>query len=242
MLVWVPSLDCKGEVQLELNDDFVFKHICNDVSRGVLEESILATGAITECRFQVLFDFATHYFANGDYRSCLINAQCALERYREFFIRLVLAKHCLKDEDIASYFKSMSKQTERQIGAFNTVFLLNRKQISSDISNKMTSYRNDVIHKGTFPNKDQTFVFCKRVIDIIAEGIKGFDSAELISAQKKDFNSRSLENIEIELSINPVLNFKNFSDNAWLREFENRIKQKHPHLEITFPYQSNSFP
>ena len=240
MLVWVPAYKGRGEVQVELSDKMVFEYTEIDVSSGALNEITLVIGAVTDCRFQVLFDIAAHNFTNGDYRACLASAHLSLERYREFFIRLVAVEHCLRSEVFDLYWNNMSSQSERQIGAYSTAFILKNKRQFSDISNKMYAYRNSVIHKGTLPSKKKTLEYCVRVMELIAEGLLAFETAALLEEKDKEFDRRNLSSIDVEISSNPILNFELLDINTWQKEFDERTQQKNFGKEISFPYSNGN--
>ena len=91
-----------------------------------------------------------------------------MERYYEFFIKVVLKASGNSFSDIDNIWKTISHQSERQLGAY--VILYSQTFLEeSDLlnNNKETKFRNSVIHKGYIPSKDEAVNFGNRVMEII---------------------------------------------------------------------------
>ena len=73
----------------------------------------------------------------------------SLERFLEFY-SVILTKQGVSSEEMEKNWKLVSNQSERQLGAFFFIYLI-ENETSIHLSNKHVSFRNKVIHKAYIP-------------------------------------------------------------------------------------------
>jgi hypothetical protein len=240
MKVWLPSLDKKGDTLLELKNDFSFEYIESNIKDDVLEVTVVETGVLTDCRFQILFEIATIHLANGQYRDAVLAAHTALERYREFFILAEFIDQGFDSAIIKEFWSSMGNQSERQFGAYQAMMFLRSKSITQGLSSKHVKYRNKVVHQGFFPNAENTYKYCLATLKIIENGLTVLasnDNKILSKAMECEYIRRKVTEATIPISINPLLQFENLKNDGWVNSFNSRLDElkKIPFYEITWP-------
>lgn len=123
-------------------------------------------------KYEILFEIGAYAIVDGYYREAVSSFSSALERYYEFFIKVI----CISREiDMAKFleaWKEVSKQSERQLGAFIFIHLLETGSKPTLLKSKLINFRNDVIHKGKIPSRDEAVEYGQAVLDIIQPLIK----------------------------------------------------------------------
>ena len=142
-------------------DDGVIYSTCNKGHRTVT--------IIQEMKFEILSDMAIKAIVDGYYRDAIASFMGALERLYEFFIEATFRKHGIDKAAFSAANKALTNLSERQLGAFVAVFLLESGKSPMLLPQKMTKLRNDVIHKGKFPDRAETVQFCQNALDCAME-------------------------------------------------------------------------
>lgn len=148
----------------------------------------------------------------------------ALERFFEFAIKVFLTHLKMEDALYDAMFKTMSRQSERQMGAFLALHSLIFCEAYKP-NTKVIEFRNAVIHKGTIPNIEEAKEFCELVyaeIHKISSLLKSHCSDAIHTVLESDFDSRVLKvpegarihdaNRSSIFSINSEKNKENFSE------------------------------
>jgi hypothetical protein len=106
--------------------------------------------------FEILFDYSINAIVDGYYREAVSSFTSSMERYFEYFIKVILRSSGKEFEQIHKIWKSIASQSERQIGAYimlyNQTFDHEPKLLTQ---NKEVPFRNSVIHKGYIPSKQE---------------------------------------------------------------------------------------
>ncbi len=125
--------------------------------------------AMSRERFEVLFDFGTLALLDGYYREAVADFATALERFFEFFVRTVFREQGLPDETVEETWKLMSRQSERQLGAFTALYLLITHRSPDFLSSErlQASFRNSVVHRGRMPSREETAGYAETVHALI---------------------------------------------------------------------------
>lgn len=120
-------------------------------------------------KFEVIFDFGALAFLDGYYREAVADFATALERFFEFFIRTVFRERGLSDETVKDTWKLLSRQTERQLGAFAALYLLFTGRRPDFLHDKRlrVEFRNNVIHKGHIPSQEEAAAYSETVHALI---------------------------------------------------------------------------
>lgn len=141
-------------------------------------------------KFELLFDSGGLALLDGHSREAVSSIAAALERFMEFYVRIVALKHLAgqepleeiikrfsasKYEPFEETWKRVSRQSERQIGAFLFIYLFENGKPPPFIDEcKMQSYgkenkafRNAVIHDGYTPSQEQVVEYGEQVFQFI---------------------------------------------------------------------------
>lgn len=124
--------------------------------------------SIPHLKHEVLFEFGVSAIVDGYYREAISSFAAALERYYEHFIRVIFLGGSKNSFDQA--WKEVKSQSERQLGAYIFIHLHTLGVTPDLLSNKMTQLRNEAVHKGIIPTKEQAIDFGFSVAKIINAG------------------------------------------------------------------------
>jgi hypothetical protein len=124
-------------------------------------------------RFQLLFDLGLRAILDGYYREAVSAFASALERFHETYVRIVAEAAGTPAEAFNASWKQMKKQSERQLGAFVVLYTVQEKEVPPLLdSHKEIPFRNDVIHAGKFPTRDEAIDFGQAVNLILDKVIR----------------------------------------------------------------------
>ena len=118
-------------------------------------------------KFEILFDIGAYAILDGYYREAVSSFTSSLERFYEFFIKVVCLSKEIDWDKTQEAWKEVSNQSERQLGAFIFLHLQETGNKPSLLSNSKVKFRNEVIHKGKIPNKEQALEYGQAVLDVI---------------------------------------------------------------------------
>ncbi len=168
---------------VEQQDDGLYHLTCSSGHR--------TTVWLQNLKFELLFDSGGLALLDGHSREAVSSIAAALERFMEFYVRIVALKHLAGQEPLEETikrfsvgqhepfeetWKRVSNQSERQIGAFLFIYLLENGKPPLFIDEcKMQSYgekenkhfRNAVIHKGYTPSQEQVIEYGEQVFQFI---------------------------------------------------------------------------
>jgi hypothetical protein len=122
--------------------------------------------------FQKLFEVAVSALADDYYREAVGSFAASYERFMELFIRIVLKANGTPNDQLANGWKKISRQSERQLGAFIMLFVLEFGRQPPLLANAHIELRNNVIHQGYFPTKEECLKYGRAVRDSIRQTIK----------------------------------------------------------------------
>lgn len=110
--------------------------------------------------YEILFDRGIFAYSDQYYREAVVNFASSVERFHEYCIRLMLYACRVQLDDVNKTFKSL-KYTERQYGAFVSLFVSLFKVSPPQIgrikpNSEWSSFRNNVVHNGYFPTREET--------------------------------------------------------------------------------------
>jgi hypothetical protein len=118
--------------------------------------------------FEILFDYAINAIADGYFRDAIASFTSAMERYFEFFVKVIVRKNGSDFSSIDRSWKILSNQSERQLGAYVMLYTLEfNKQPTLLNTNTDTVLRNKVIHKGYVPTRDEAVKFGDAALNVI---------------------------------------------------------------------------
>jgi hypothetical protein len=147
----------------ELNDDGIYPVSC---AKGHSGKVILSN-----LKFELLFELGINAIVDGYYREAVSSCTSALERYFEFFIKVIWTVSGHSEEQISKIWKKMSNQSERQLGAYIALFVEKFSEEPLLLDDKNTNFRNSVIHKGYVPKRDEAILYSKKILDLIEKSL-----------------------------------------------------------------------
>ncbi len=143
----------------ELQDNGLYELACHNGHRTVV--------AVREFKFELLYDLAANAMIDGYYRGAVATFTSSLERFYEFYVKTITEKYKVPEDKIVEVWKKVSSQSERQLGAYVFLYLIEKRTPPPLLSQKKASFRNDVIHKGKIPSRDETLSYGQAVLDVI---------------------------------------------------------------------------
>jgi hypothetical protein len=118
-------------------------------------------------KFELLFDIGAYAIVDGYYREAVSSFTSSLERFYEFFIKVVCIAKDIEWGIISEAWKEVSNQSERQLGAFIFMYLQEFGKKPHMLSNNKVKFRNEVVHKGNIPNREQAHQYGQAVLDVV---------------------------------------------------------------------------
>jgi len=159
----------KGEPYLtyskvcSVSDSGIYKFECPNGHQTV---TVLRTP-----KHEVLYTIGVNALSDGYFRESISSFSASLERYYEFALRVIARSKDIKSDKFQQVWKLISKQSERQFGAFAIAYLLefglSYTSVSQNHIDKMTKLRNDVVHQGKIPTYQECIDYGQYVINII---------------------------------------------------------------------------
>ncbi|MCZ6761255.1 MAG: hypothetical protein O7D29_12950 [Gemmatimonadetes bacterium] len=150
----------------------------------------------------ILMTSAVQAMADGHYREAVSSVAAALERCYEFYIRAVLYKRGLSKSTIDDSWKTLAKQSERQLGAFAVLYAAETHTPYKPLSSKMVEFRNNVTHKGIIPSSGEVVKFGRQVYDLIKKiyedmNVLGDDATKAVQQEALDLQRSEMpDNID----------------------------------------------
>lgn len=144
---------------VELKDDGRYEFTCPQGHKTVT--------ILQQQKFELLFEIGAYALIDGYYRESVASFTAALERFYEFFVRVVFLQEKQENSTFNEAWKMMSSQSERQLGAYIASYLMAFKSPPTLLSNSKIKFRNSVIHKGVIPSKQEAIQFGEAIMDLI---------------------------------------------------------------------------
>jgi hypothetical protein len=147
-------------------------------------------------QFELLFELGINALYDGYGREAVSSFSASLERFYEFYWRVVMESHSVSIEAVANAWKPLSKQSERQLGAYVSAALSLGSELPKLLDpNKEVRFRNDVIHGGRVPTREEALRFGDVVMDLIMCGLNDLreHAPEALAATYAEMVPRSSE-------------------------------------------------
>jgi hypothetical protein len=161
----------------------------------------ISTVILDNVKFELLFEIGLNAIIDGYPREAVSSFASALERFYEFYWRVVMRHHGIDKSDIDSSWKPLSKQSERQMGAYVTAATLLTKNIPNLLNtNKEVPFRNKVIHNGYVPTTEEAIIFGDVVMELINNDLEQLRliTKSALEATYKEQSPRDYESSEEE--------------------------------------------
>jgi hypothetical protein len=145
----------------ELQDNGLYRMTCRAGHETVTSAQ--------EQKFELLFELAAHAIVDGYYREAVLSFTSSLERFYEFYIRVICRKHGIV-ESISSFddaWRNVAAQSERQLGAYIFVYLLENGSPAQLLPQNLITLRNNVVHRGKIPTKKEASDYGQSILELI---------------------------------------------------------------------------
>jgi hypothetical protein len=159
-----PSSATSIDVELQPKNDCVYELECPKGHR--FQANVLYH------EFQKLFEVAVNALADNYYREAVGSFSASYERFLKLFVRIVLKANGTSDAELSKGWKKLSRQSERQLGAFIALFLLEFGNQPPVLANAQVELRNKVVHQGYFPTKEECLSYGNAVLGSIRQTIR----------------------------------------------------------------------
>ena len=147
--------------QADLRDDDRYTHTC---PKGHVTDFLL-----TNPRFEVLFEVGLNAIVDGYPREAVNSFAGSLERFQEFAIRVLIRRVDPGSEVIDFMWKPLARQSERQLGAFVSLWVSGFKAMPRLQSQGDIEFRNGVIHRGALASIGDATAYGERMLAIIRD-------------------------------------------------------------------------
>ncbi len=159
---------------IDLTDNYCYDFVC---ANGHENHFFLAVP-----KYAILFDMGISAYLDGYYREAVLDFAACYERFHEYCIYMLLwQENSFSDDELSNLWKTISSQSERQLGAFTALFFNKIRKLPVRLTDNTIHFRNDVTHKGKFPTKQETYDFALAVANYVKANINeistrhGFD-------------------------------------------------------------------
>lgn len=147
-------------VRVPIRDDGYYKLKCENGHETEYQ--------VSNQLYEILFDVGVNAIIDGYYREAIASFTASLERFYEFYIKFIWRKNNKTEELIDLSWKLISNQSERQLGAFVSLYMLEKNEAPKMLSNKLVELRNQVIHKGKIPLEEDVINYGNEIINLIS--------------------------------------------------------------------------
>lgn len=144
---------------IEISDSgyYEFECINGHQSKFIVQEQL----------FELLFEIGISAIYDGYYREAISSFTSSLERFYEYYVKLMMYKNVVDEKEIEATWKKVSNQSERQLGAFIFLYLAETRTMPTLLSDSNVQFRNTIIHKGKIPTRNQSIEYGQAILDHI---------------------------------------------------------------------------
>lgn len=176
---------------IDLTDGIYYKFECENGHKNNI--------ILQEWKFEILFEMALMALKDGYTREAVSSFAASLERFYEYIIELIAIHNGIDSHQFTTTWRLMSVQSERQLGAFYTAYLLHFKEAPKILPKNITEFRNRVIHKGYIPTTEEVTDYGREIFKYILHILKKFDLHEYMPAILK-MTQKTREALNIDYS------------------------------------------
>lgn len=156
--------------------------------------------------YELLFQQATYCIQDGYYRESIGTYHAALERYFEYCIE-IFSYYNNSSTEFIELWKNISQQSERQLGAYYSLWLATMGENPVFLDNKKVQLRNEIVHKGELANENDAKEYGKYVFEYIRDSNSKLNSKlgeHLAECRLKRMIRKCKKDIE-ESEKNPII-------------------------------------
>jgi hypothetical protein len=162
MQIFATCMECQKELGHPSFEPFFVPYYEDRIAHITCSRGHKSIYVIQSQRFEVLMESGVNALAAGFTLEACASFSAALERLYEFALKVLATHRGVTEEAYDDTYKEMSRQSERQLGAFLILFAL---QFGSAYkpNRSIVEFRNSVIHKGLIPTPEEAHEFCSKV-------------------------------------------------------------------------------
>jgi len=160
------------------------------------EKGHVSTVILDNIKFELLFEMGLNAIVDGYTREAVSSFSSALECFYAFYWHVVMRHFDIPAEQANATWKPLSKLSERQVGAYSTAVNLLTKCAPKLLNpNKQVPFRNNVIHNGYVPRKEEAISFGEDVMELINPdlAILRVQATDAMGSVYKDFSPRNYD-------------------------------------------------
>ena len=150
-------------IPIEMTDNRLLRATCSNGHTTLT--------ALQQQKFEILFHFGAMALLDGYSREAIASFAASLERFYEFYIRVICAKRNISAYSFNKTWKNVSNQSERQYGAFLFLYMYEKYIPHIPISKKWPTFRNKVIHQGYIPTYQETIKYGEILFEFISKNL-----------------------------------------------------------------------
>jgi len=154
-------------VVVHINNERLFKMTCPQGHETLT--------IIQQPKYEVLFELGMNALADAYPREAVTSFASSLESYYEFCIKGVLKLQDVDQAVLDTSWREMSKQSERQLGAFILLWVNIFGVVPKLLSNDSRNFRNRVVHQGYIPRPEEAIEFGEKVVDCIRANLQDME-------------------------------------------------------------------
>lgn len=230
MKILTPCTHCFFEdgiyevLSAEMNNDGLFKLDC---ANGHSSLTILQIE-----KFEALFDIGVDSLINGYKTEAVASFSTSLERFYEWFIRVILTKNNIDYDLIDESWKPLANASERQLGAFLLIFLNEFNECAPKVDTNQSGFRNKVLHKGYLPSYEEAFdygsyvlTYIRTVLNRMGDHSKDYYQVPFLN-KIKELAKNHTELQRTTMVMPTVIGLLNNSNNSSMNEAIRHIKSR----------------
>lgn len=158
MKIFASCMECQKELGHPS-----FEPIIADYYEGAVAHIECARGhksalMLQSQKFEILLESAANALLEGYTIEAASSLSAAYERFFEFAIKVFCKKQSIEKGALDETFKQVAKQSERQIGGFLFLHLM-QFGTHYKINTKISELRNKIIHQGYIPTPEEVIKF-----------------------------------------------------------------------------------
>ncbi len=120
--------------------------------------------SLSNPNYEIIFDMGYSAYKDGYYREACLDFAASYERFHQYCIYAMLCQESGGAmDDLDNMWKLISRQSERQYGAFVVLYTNVTGMAPIELSQKWKTFRNDITHKGIIPTSEKTFEYAKAI-------------------------------------------------------------------------------
>jgi len=166
--------------EFEVNDENLYEGTCDKGHKMFF--------TLQEQKFQILFNFAAIALLDGYTKEAVSTLSSSYERFIEFYIRVICISKSIEEDAFLKMWNKMKNQSERQIGAFYALQLIDFGSTKYLLDENWAKFRNKVVHQGYIPKSDEAIKYGEYILSNINMILKYLNDSRAHSLRKAILN------------------------------------------------------